>query len=47
MGRMEHSLALAAPSKRFVEISGGHFACFTNPGEFVPALRDFIRGFRA
>lgn len=34
--------ALNAPSKRFVAIEGGHFACFTNPGEFVPALRDVV-----
>jgi len=30
---------LRSNGKMFVAIDGGHFACFTNPGEFVPALR--------
>jgi pimeloyl-ACP methyl ester carboxylesterase len=32
-----------APRKEFVPIAGGHFACFTNPTEFVGALRRFAR----
>ncbi len=28
-----------APRKALIPISGGHFACFTNPREFVEALR--------
>ncbi len=30
---------IRAPRKALVPISGGHFACFTNPTEFVEALR--------
>jgi proline iminopeptidase len=32
-----------APRKAFVEIDGGHFACFTDPAEFVGALRQYVR----
>lgn len=28
--------------KTYVAIAGGHFACFTNPGEFVGALRQHV-----
>jgi pimeloyl-ACP methyl ester carboxylesterase len=28
--------------KVFVPIDGGHFACFTNAGEFVGALRKYV-----
>jgi pimeloyl-ACP methyl ester carboxylesterase len=48
-GRDDHVASLAeaqkyegeirAPRKALVPISGGHFACFTNPEEFVEALR--------
>ena len=30
---------LRAPAKAFVEIGGGHFACFTDTEEFLAALR--------
>ena len=30
---------IRAQQKGFVAIEGGHYACFTNPGAFVPALR--------
>jgi len=29
---------IRAPKKAFIPIAGGHFACFTNPQEFVAAL---------
>jgi pimeloyl-ACP methyl ester carboxylesterase len=32
-----------APVKKFIAIEGGHFACFTNPTEFVGALRQHVR----
>lgn len=32
-----------APAKAFVPIEGGHFACFTNPDQFVGALRKYVR----
>jgi pimeloyl-ACP methyl ester carboxylesterase len=32
-----------APAKRLIPIGGGHFACFTNPTEFVEALREHVR----
>ncbi len=32
-----------APRKAFVAIDGGHFACFTDPVEFVGALRSLAR----
>jgi pimeloyl-ACP methyl ester carboxylesterase len=32
-----------APIKRFVPIDGGHFALFTDPDEFVGALRSYVR----
>jgi hypothetical protein len=28
--------------KAFVPIDGGHFACFTNAGAFVAALRKYV-----
>lgn len=34
-----------APRKALVAIDGGHFACFTNPGAFVAALRQNTRSF--
>ena len=34
---------IKAPTKAFVLIDGGHFACFTNPGGFVGALRTHVR----
>ena len=34
---------LRAPSKAFVPIDGGHYACFTNPDQFVGALRKYAR----
>lgn len=51
-GRDDHVTAFAdtkayvaevrAPRKAFVAIDGGHFACFTNPTEFVPAIRRIL-----
>ncbi len=38
-----YAAELRAPRKAFVAIDGGHFACFTNPTEFVPALRNVVR----
>jgi pimeloyl-ACP methyl ester carboxylesterase len=32
-----------APKKAFIPIAGGHYACFTNPTEFVEALRRHAR----
>jgi pimeloyl-ACP methyl ester carboxylesterase len=32
-----------APKKVFIPIAGGHYACFTNPTEFVDALRRYVR----
>ena len=32
-----------APKKGFIPIAGGHYACFTNPTEFVDALRRYVR----
>lgn len=37
-----YAAELRAPRKGFVAIDGGHFACFTNPTEFVPALRHLV-----
>jgi pimeloyl-ACP methyl ester carboxylesterase len=34
---------IRAPKKGFVAIEGGHFACFTNPGEFVQALGKYVK----
>jgi pimeloyl-ACP methyl ester carboxylesterase len=34
---------IRAPKKELVAIDGGHYACFTNPGEFVPALRKLVK----
>jgi proline iminopeptidase len=31
-----------APLKKFITIDGGHFACFTNPGEFIAALSQCV-----
>jgi pimeloyl-ACP methyl ester carboxylesterase len=33
---------LRAPQKSFVEIDGGHFACFTDPDQFLGALRTHV-----
>lgn len=35
----KYEAEIRAPRKGLVPISGGHFACFTNPKEFVEALR--------
>jgi pimeloyl-ACP methyl ester carboxylesterase len=32
-----------APAKAFVPIDGGHYACFTNPGQFTGALDKYVR----
>jgi pimeloyl-ACP methyl ester carboxylesterase len=32
-----------APRKAFTAIPGGHFACFTSPGDFVAALRKHLQ----
>jgi pimeloyl-ACP methyl ester carboxylesterase len=31
-----------APSKEYVPIEGGHFACLTNPDGFVDALENHV-----
>ena len=33
---------LRAPAKTFMEIGGGHFACFTDTEEFLAALRTHV-----
>jgi pimeloyl-ACP methyl ester carboxylesterase len=33
---------IRAPKKAFIPIAGGHFACFTNPQEFVAALVKYV-----
>ena len=38
-----HVGAVYAPKKAFVPIDGGHFACFTNPEQFVDSMRRFVR----
>ena len=35
--------ALKAPTKAFVPIDGGHFACFTYPNQFTAALNEYVR----
>jgi pimeloyl-ACP methyl ester carboxylesterase len=39
----KYEAEIRAPRKAFIPISGGHFACFTNPKEFVEALRVNVR----
>jgi len=34
---------LRAPAKKFVPIDGAHYACFTNPDQFLAALRKYAR----
>lgn len=34
---------LRAPAKAFVAIAGGHWACFTNPRQFIGALEKSVR----
>ncbi|MGE3333149.1 MAG: alpha/beta fold hydrolase [Rhodospirillaceae bacterium] len=34
---------IRAPRKAFIPIEGGHFACFTNPDQFVAALKEHVR----
>jgi surfactin synthase thioesterase subunit len=34
---------IRAPRKALIPISGGHFACFTNPKELVEILRSKVR----
>ncbi len=34
---------IRAPAKAMIPLNGGHFACFTNPKEFVKALRLHVR----
>jgi pimeloyl-ACP methyl ester carboxylesterase len=41
-GALAYGRDLRAPYKRVMTIAGGHFACFTNPGEFVGALRKYV-----
>jgi pimeloyl-ACP methyl ester carboxylesterase len=51
-GRDDHMVSFAAakdyvegvraPSKAFIPIDGGHFACFTNPAQFIRALRQCV-----
>jgi pimeloyl-ACP methyl ester carboxylesterase len=37
--------SLQAPTKAFIPIDGGHWACFTNAAQFVSVLRDRVRPF--
>jgi pimeloyl-ACP methyl ester carboxylesterase len=37
-----YAAKIRAPSKAFVEIDGGHFACLTNPIAFRAALRRYV-----
>ena len=39
--------SLHAPAKRFIAIDGGHFACYTDPTEFLAALDRYVRPFAA
>ncbi|HZO94850.1 MAG TPA: alpha/beta hydrolase [Candidatus Baltobacteraceae bacterium] len=39
--------SLRAPAKRFVAIDGGHFACYTDPTQFLAALDRYVRPFAA
>jgi pimeloyl-ACP methyl ester carboxylesterase len=51
-GRDDHMVSVAAakeylervhaPVKAFIPIDGGHFACFTDPGQFIAALRQSV-----
>jgi pimeloyl-ACP methyl ester carboxylesterase len=34
---------LRAPAKAFIPIDGAHYACFTNPDQFLAALRKYAR----
>jgi pimeloyl-ACP methyl ester carboxylesterase len=38
----QYELRVRAPRKAFITIPGGHFACFTSPGEFTAALRGIL-----
>ncbi len=38
-----YAAEVRAPLKAFVPIDGGHYACFTNPSAFVPALRSLTQ----
>jgi hypothetical protein len=35
----EYVEQVRAPIKAFVPIDGGHFACFTDPNQFIAALQ--------
>ena len=51
-GRQDHMVSfdaaknyveqVRAPSKAFIPIDGGHFACFTDPSQFVDTLRTCV-----
>ncbi len=38
-----YAAEVRAPTKKFIPIAGGHFACFTDSREFVGALRHYVR----
>jgi pimeloyl-ACP methyl ester carboxylesterase len=38
-----YAAEVRAPRKAFIPLAGGHWACFTNPTEFVEALRRYVR----
>jgi proline iminopeptidase len=42
-GARAYIAEIRAPRKALIPIDGGHFACFTDPKEFVGALRKFVR----
>ncbi len=41
-GALAYGHDMRAPHKQVVTIAGGHFACFTNPDDFVGALRKYV-----
>lgn len=41
-GALAYARDMQAPHKAVVTIDGGHFACFTNAGAFVAALRRYV-----
>jgi pimeloyl-ACP methyl ester carboxylesterase len=38
-----YAAEVRAPKKAFIPIAGGHWACFTNPTEFIEVLRRHVR----
>lgn len=42
-GAKDYVARIRAPRKAFIPIDGGHYACFTDPQEFVGTLREYVR----